>query len=191
MRRLADDTKGRYYEARTARGIERSLQAIESRLRCDLKADDYVGEIGEPPGEDGEDEDVDEEDFEDEGDVDGDGEDEGVYEPEEFETELDDDAHTADMNLTWRSRKAGFEVQRIDVVRRGRVVRRVGAAGIQRAYAASGSSAAVTGGRGRRFRSLHVRGLSEGGRLRVLVRRQQGRQGGRVFARVTQSRLRR
>jgi hypothetical protein len=45
MRRLARETRGRYYEARTPRGIERALQAIESRLRCDLEADDYVGEL--------------------------------------------------------------------------------------------------------------------------------------------------
>jgi hypothetical protein len=162
MRRLARDTRGRYYVSRTPRGIERALQAIESRLRCDIEADDAFEEI--EPGES----------------------------VELAETEIDEDAHTADVRLSWRDRRAGFEVARLEVVRGGNVVRRFGPSAIARAYGArTDSTAALTGGRGRTFRALHLRGVASGGRLRVVVRVQRGKRAGRVYGRVTQSRRRR
>jgi hypothetical protein len=98
---------------------------------------------------------------------------------------------SADVRLTWRDRRAGFEVSRIDVVRGGDVVRRIEGEAIQRAYATRSTEAALTAARGRTFRTLHVRGLRSGGRLRVIVRPQRGKRAGRVYARVTQSRRRR
>jgi hypothetical protein len=158
MRRLARETKGRYYEARTPRAIEKAMQAIESRLRCDIDADDFRGEI--EPGE-----------------------------PEELaDTELDDDAETADVRVTWPDREDGFEIEEIDVIRDGDVVRQLDDDDIEQAYRARSATAGATGARGRRFRSLHLRRVGRGGRLRVVVRVARGRGGGTVYARVTQSR---
>jgi hypothetical protein len=53
------------------------------------------------------------------------------------------------------------------------------------------ADAPVTASRGRTFRSLHVRGLKSGRRLRVVVRSDDRRSSGRIYARVTQSRMRR
>jgi FG-GAP repeat len=161
MRRLARETKGRYYESRSPRQIERALQDIESRLRCDLETDDFFAEP-----------------------------DQGETE-ELADTEIEDATHTADVRLTWRDRRAGFEVERIDVIRGGDVVRRIDDEEIAAAYRERDATAAVSGGRGRTFRAIHVRGLQAGGRLRVIVRPQAGKRTGRVYGRVTQSRRRR
>jgi hypothetical protein len=161
MQRLARETKGRYFEARTPRGIERALQAIESRLRCDLDAESAFAEL-----EGGEIEELD-------------------------DVVLEPGAHTADVKLTWRDRRAGFELERIDVIRGGDVVRRISGEAIQQAYAERSTTAALLGGRGRTFRALHLRGLRAGSRIRVLVRPQGGKRAGRVYGQVTQSRRRR
>src|SRR3712207_2259903 len=72
MKRVTRETKGRYYEAHSARQLERSLQAITPRIRCDLEADNYRENLD--PEE----------------------------ETEVAETELEEGVHTADVALTWR-----------------------------------------------------------------------------------------
>lgn len=161
MRRLARETKGRYYEARTPRGIERALQNIESRLRCDLDAESAFVEL-----------------------------DTGEIEELE-EVRLERGAHSADIKLTWRDRRAGFEIERIDVIRGGDVVRRIDDEDVLGSYGERDADAGVISARGRTFRAIHLRELRAGSTIRVLVRPQNGKRTGRVYGRVTQSRLRR
>jgi len=161
MRRLAQETKGRYYEARNPRAIEKALEAIESRLRCDVEADDYTAELDA-------------------------GETEQLA-----ETQLAPGTHTADVRVTWREADARVEVDRITVVRDGAVVRRIGAAAIRNAYRASGPNAGLIAKEGKGFRTLHLRGVTSGATLRVVVRGASGRRPGTVYGRITQSRRRR
>ena len=92
------------------------------------------------------------------------------------------------MRITWHEPETGFEVNEIDVIRDEEVATEIDAEGIESAYETSSSSARVTGERGRGFRTLHIRRLRAGGRLRVIVRAQRGRAGGTVFGRVTLNR---
>lgn len=161
MRRISRETKGRYYEARSARQLERALQAIQSRLRCDKTADDFqdelqVGEVAEIA-----------------------------------ETELDEGTYTADVTVSWRDDEDDYEIDHVDVIDDGNVVRRISAAAVRSSYSARGAGARVTGGRGRTFRALHIRGARGGTKLRVVIRAEGRRTSGRVYARVTQSRRRR
>ena len=161
MRRLARETKGRYYEAHTARAIEKALMAIESRLRCDFGADDACAELDAGQSVD------------------------------LTDTPLEPGLHSADVRVTWHDPDSGFEVEEIDVIRDDDVVTRIGPEDIQTAYGTSSSRARVSGRRGRGFRTLHIRRLHAGGRLRIIVRAQRGRRGGTVYGRVTLSRRQR
>ena len=162
MRRIVRETKGRFYVAKSARRLEKALQDIESRLRCDLEAGDYKEEL--EPGD----------------------------EEEVAETLLEEDVHTADVSVTWRDADDDFEIDRIDVLSEDGddVLRRIDAEDLARAYGRSSRTAAVTAGRGRTFRAVHLRGVRAGTRLRVVVRSANARTAGRVYARVTQSRRR-
>jgi len=158
MRRLARETDGHYYEAHTTRAIEKALQAIESRLRCDFGADDARAEL--EPGE----------------------------LVDLTETSLEAGVQSADVRITWHEPETGFEVEELDVIRGEQVVTQIGPEDIQSAYETSTSSARVSGERGQGFRTIHVRRLRAGGRLRVVVRAQRGHRGGTVYGRVTLSR---
>jgi hypothetical protein len=165
LRRLAVDTKGGLYRAENPREIERAFQRIESRLRGDLAAETDEDEIF-------------------------------TGEPEVLvEVEIEEDAETADVELTWRDPDDGFEIEEVDVIDdEGQIIREIDGDEIDESYTLSRSQtrrAGVVGGRGRTFRDLHIRKVRAGTRLRVKVRTQRGSDGGRVYGRITQSRLRR
>jgi hypothetical protein len=163
MKRVTRETKGRYYEARSPRQIERVLQAITSRIRCDIEADNYRENLD--PEE----------------------------ESEVAETELEDGVHSADIALTWREEDEDYEVDEIDILDEegDDVIREIDEEEIDDAYEESGDDERVLAERGKTFRSLHVRGLRAGRRLRVIARSDNKRSSGRVYARITQSRRRR
>jgi hypothetical protein len=104
------------------------------------------------------------------------------------DTPLEPGVQSADVRVTWHDPDSGFEVEEIDVIRDDDVVTRIGPEDIQTAYGTSSSRARVSGRRGRGFRTLHIRRLRAGGRLRIIVRAQRGRRGGMVYGRVTLSR---
>ena len=162
MRRVTRETKGRYYEARSARQLERALQLIQSRIRCDLEADNFRENL------------------------------EPEEEAEVADTELEEGVHTADVTLTWRDEDEDFEIDEIQVVDDdGDIVREIDEEELDEAYETASRAAPVTAARGRTFRSLHIRGLRAGRRLRVIARSDDAGSEGRVYARVTQSRRRR
>jgi hypothetical protein len=175
MRRITRETKGRYYEARTARELERALQAIQSRLRCDVEADNYQEELQAEEAE------------------------------EIAEIDLDEDTYSADIVLSWRDDDEDYEFEEIEVLDSdGDLVSELDEEDLEDAYeldeededdlearAAQAIPKRVTGGRGRTFRSLHIRRLRGNRQLRVIVRSDNRRSSGRVFARITQSRNRR
>ncbi len=166
LQRLATDTKGGLYRAENPREIERAFQKIESRLRCDVAAETGFDEIF--PGDD----------------------------PVELvEDEVDEDAETADVELTWRDPDDGYVIDEVDIVDDdGDVLREIDDEDIADTYDLSRSAARrapYVGGRGQTYRQLHIRKLRQGTRIRVKVRAQKGTKGGRVYARITQNRLRR
>ncbi|HEX8122855.1 MAG TPA: integrin alpha [Solirubrobacteraceae bacterium] len=162
MKRVARETKGRYFEARTPKEINRALQAIESRLRCDVEADNYQEELQA-------------------------GDDEEVAEVEVLEG-----VHSADITLTWIDEDEDFEIEEVVISGEdGEVVDVLDDEEIDDAYTERDPEARLSGGRGRTFRTLHLTGLTPGRTLRVVARSDDRRSSGRVFARVTQSRNRR
>ena len=163
MRRVARETKGRYDVARSPRQLERVFQAIQSRLRCDLEADNYRENLD--PEE----------------------------ESEVAETELEEGVHTADIVLTWREEDEDYEIEAIQILdEEGEdVIREIDEEELEEAYEESDPDQRVTAERGKTFRSLHVRGLRAGRRLRVIARSDDKGSSGRVYARITQSRRRR
>ncbi len=163
MKRVARETEGRYFEARSPREINRALQAIESRLRCDLEADNYQEELQ--------------------------AEDEEAV----AEALLEEEAHSADISLTWIDEDEDFEIDRIVILDEDgeEVVDVLDEEEIEEAYTETDEDARLRGGRGRTFRTLHLTGLQPNRRLRVIARSDNRRSSGRVFARVTQSRNRR
>jgi FG-GAP repeat protein len=163
MRRVTRETKGRYFEARTPREINRALQAIESRLRCDLEADNYQEELQAEEPE------------------------------KVAEALLEEEAHSADVTLNWIDEDEDFEIDRIVVLDEDgeQVEDVIDGDEIDDAYTEADPAAKLTGGRGRTFRTLHLTGLEPNRRLRVIARSDDPRSEGRVFARISQSRNRR
>ena len=163
MKRVVRETKGRYYEAYSARQLERALQAITSRIRCDLEADNYREHLD-------------------------------VEEVSEVaETELEEGVHTADIALTWRDEDEDYEIDEIQILDEegDDVIREYDEEELDEAYEEADEDSRVVAERGKTFRSLHVRGLRAGRRLRVIARSDDKRSSGRVYARITQSRRRR
>ena len=163
MKRVVRETKGRYYEARSARQLERKLQAIVSKIRCDLEADNFREHL------------------------------DAEEESEVAETELEEGVHTADIALTWRDEDEDYEIDEIQILDEEgeEVYSEIDEEDIEEAYESSSRTARVTAARGKTFRSLHVRGLRAGRRLRVIARSDDKSSSGRVYARITQSRRRR
>ena len=180
MRRITRETKGRYYEARTARELERALQAIQSRLRCDVEADNYQEELQPEEAE------------------------------ELDEVDLDEDTYSADITLSWRNPDEDYEFDEIEILDEDGedLTSEYDDEEIDDAYEyedegeeldeddeptarAAAVAPRLTGGRGRTFRTLHVRRLRGNRTLRVTIRSDNRRSSGRVFARITQSRSRR
>ncbi len=161
MQRVTRETKGRFFLARSPRQLERALQAIQSRIRCDEEADDFRANLDREA------------------------------EQAIAETDIESGVHTADVNVSWRDDDEDYEIERVDVIDDdGDLVRQIDDEEVRDAYAATSRSAPAVGGRGRTFRALHIRSVREGTRLRVVVRAE-GRSSGRVYARITQSRRRR
>lgn len=90
------------------------------------------------------------------------------------DAKVDPGTHTADVQVTWRDPGAGVQVTRIEIVKDGEVRRATGDRVVQ--------------GKGRRFRTFHLRNVTSGSRVRVVVK---ARRATSVYARVTQSRRRR
>jgi hypothetical protein len=161
MRRIARETKGRYFEARTPREIARALQAIESRLRCDVEADNYQEDLQVDDPE------------------------------EVAEALLEEDVHSADITINWLDEDEDFEIDEVVIEDAdGDVVDVLDEEEIEDAYTETDEDARLTGGRGRTFRTLHLTGLREGRSIRVVAKSDNRRSRGRVFARISQSRNR-
>jgi hypothetical protein len=164
MKRVTRETKGRYYEAKTARQLERALQAIQSRIRCDIEADLFQENLQN-----------------------------GDESEEVAETELEEDVKSADITVTWRDEEDDYEIDQVDILdsEEEELIRRYDDEDIEEAYEERDEDARLTAGRGRTFRALHLRELRAGRVLRVRLRADDRRTGGRVYVRVSQNRSRR
>jgi hypothetical protein len=184
MKLVAKRTKARYYQTETAVQLRRALEAIESRLRCDVEVDRFQEEL--QAGE----------------------------EDEVADVELDEDAYSADVTISWPDAAGRYEFEEVEVLDEDDdVVEELDAdeiedaledepyedegddeeAGDAAAAQARGPAARgvdLAAARGPRFRSLHITGLRPGGRLRVTVKAARRETRGRLVTRVTQSRRR-
>ncbi|HEX8102187.1 MAG TPA: integrin alpha [Solirubrobacteraceae bacterium] len=177
MKLVAKKTKARYYETRNPAELRRALEAIESRLRCDVEVDRFQDEL-----QAGEEEEV-------------------------ADVEIDDDAYSADVTVSWPDGAGKYDFEEVDVLDEdGDVVEELDDEDIEDAedeepYAdqeddvegASASAARRVGlaaAHGNHFRSLHITGLEPGGRLKVTVKAARRKTRGRIVTRVTQSRRR-
>jgi hypothetical protein len=184
LQRIADETKGRYFPAATGATLPPILDAIDSRLNCDLSLDHYV----EPAITDDE--------------------------QQTEETDLDEDAYSADLSVSWDDPNDGFEIDEIDLLDDSgssgeaagaqsaatRVVARVSGRRIKQAFVTQGKGVnrhvihagklTLTGVRGRSYLALRVRGVHGAQKLRVKVRARKVRGTARLSTHVTQSRRR-
>ena len=177
MRVVAKKTGARYYQTSGPEDLRRALEAIESRLRCDVEVDRFQDELQA-------------------------GDEELVA-----DVELEDDAYSADVSVTWPDGSGRYEFEEIDILDEdGEVVDELDDEEIEDAadeepYDTEDDAAddgagddeegvAVASASGRRFRSVHVTGLPPGGRLKVKIKAARRKTSGRVVTRVTQSRRR-
>jgi hypothetical protein len=172
LERIAKETEGRYFPAANEATLAPILDAIDSRLNCDLSLDHYV----EPAI------------IEDE--------------LSTSDTELDDDAYSSDVSVNWDDAADDFAVEAIEVYDdEDDVVARVPARRIERALVRQGKGVkrrvvhagplTLTGVRGKAYIALRVRGLHGANRIRVKVRAKHVRDRARVSTHVAQSRRRR
>jgi hypothetical protein len=183
LQRIASETGGRYFPAATGATLPPILDAIDSRLNCDLSLDHYV----EPTIVDDE--------------------------IQTEETALDEDTYSADVSVSWDDPSDGFEIDEIDLIddtsggdeaarsATMRVVARVSGRRIKRALVRPGKGVkrrvvhagklTLIGARGNSYLALRVRGVHGGQRLRVKIRARKVRGKARLSTHVTQSRRRR
>ena len=169
LQRIAEETGGRYFANVNRRNLQRAINAIDSRLNCDIDLD------------------FDEEPFVEEGEV------------EEDDVPLDEDCNSADIVVSWGDDDDEFELTELSLRRGKRTIARIGRRGIRRALArgsadssVAGASATprklrVTGRRGRTFITLRATGLGRG-RLHYKIRANKLSGRGRVGTQISQSR---
>ena len=181
LQRIASETKGRYFPAATGATLPPILDAIDSRLNCDLSLDYYV----EPEITDDE--------------------------IQTEETALEEDAYSADVSVSWDDPNDGFEIDEIDLIddssdgqaarsAQARVVARVTGRRIKLALVGQGKGVkrrtvhagrlTLTGARGKAYLALRVNGVHGGQKLRVKIRARKVRGTARLSTHVTQSRRR-
>ena len=179
MKLVAKRTGARYYQTETPAQLRRALEAVESRLRCDVEVDRFQDELQAGEAE------------------------------EVADVELDDDAYSADVTISWLDAAGRYEFDELDVLDEdGDTVDELDDVDIEdaedeepyadedegddgfTASAAAKPRVGLAAAHGNHFRSLHVTGLSPGWRLRVTVKAARRKTRGRVVTRVTQSRRR-
>ena len=169
---LSDETKGRYFPAASGETLPPILDAIDSRLNCDLSLDHYV----EPAIADDE--------------------------QQTEETDLDDDTYSADVSVSWDDVNDGFEIDEVELLDDDDdVVARVAGNRIKLAMVGQGKGVkrrvvhagrmTLTGARGRAYMALRIRGVHGASKLRVKVRARKVRGKARLSTHVSQSRRRR
>jgi hypothetical protein len=167
LRRIADESKGKYFPNVTSEKLQPVFNAIDSKLNCDVGLDAFVDSLS----------------------------DQDTTEPNDVV--LDDDTYSADLNVSWDDPHDLVTPGEIEVLDdRGTVIQRISAR-MQRLALLKRGKARLTFGsiklRGRRgptFYSLRING-ARGAALRVLTSTHQVRGTARIHTQVTQSRRRR
>jgi hypothetical protein len=187
LQRIASETSGRYFPNTQDETLGPVLDAIDSRLNCDLSLDHYV----EPTIQDDE--------------------------TTTSDTNLDQDAYSADVDVSWDDPSDGFEIDEVDVVddntgddgsaeaarahSSAKKVVKISARRIKRALVQQGKGIkrgpvhvgglTISGARGTGYLALRVRGLHGANKIRVKVRARKVRGNARLSTHVSQSRRRR
>lgn len=167
LRKIARETDAKYFPRVKDDTVQAVVNAIDSILNCDVDMDQFIDQLTK-----------------------------GDDEADPNEVDLDDDAHSADVNLSWDDPEADVQAEDIEVVGDdGTVVASFDDAELRAAVAGTASPAKgnvkVTGTRGASFLSLRVSGLGGAAKLRVKVAGDSLRQGTKVRTQVAQSRRRR
>ncbi len=167
LRRIAGETKARYFPNVTAQNMEAVINRIDSRLNCDVELDSDVDTLTgeEPVGEQ--------------------------------DAELDPDAHAYDIDVMWGDDDDTVVPEKVELMGAGgRAVARLGSRRLRRVLSRPGTtfrfgSLRIRGSRRATFFSVRLSG-ARGRRLRVSYRmtKFEGR-GARVTSQVSQSRRRR
>jgi hypothetical protein len=174
LARIASETGGKYYPDTDADELQRVLNAIDSRLNCDIDVDNF------------------------ETTVDPESEQDAV---QEYDTEISDDTESADVIVGWDDEDDTFEIDEVDVIGDdGEAMAKIGAKTLRRAVRRGRTGgAAIKGGvrinarAGDVYRSLRINGVAGAARLAVKVRaaRLRGRDKPRLTTIVNESRRRR
>ena len=163
LARIAKETKGRYFPRVTAEKLQAVINAIDSRLNCDIGLDAFVDNLT----------------------------DEGSTLPNDVT--LEDGAESADLNVSWDDAADVMSPGDLDVLDEdGDRVARLSAHVQRRALQAQGRTITagtlkVRGSRGKTFYALRVNGI-RGARLRTRVRAIKVRGRARIHTQVGQSR---
>lgn len=167
LRRIADETKGKYFPNVTSEKLQPVFNAIDSKLNCDVGLDAFVDSLS----------------------------DQDTTEPNDVV--LNDDTHSADLNVSWDDPQDLVTPGDVEVLDdRGAVVQRISAR-MQRLALLKRGKARLTSGsielrgrRGRTFYTMRING-TRGATLRVRTSTREVRGTARVHTQVTQSRRRR
>jgi hypothetical protein len=170
LARIASETGGIYYPDTDAYELQRVLNAIDSRLNCDIDVDNFMTTVDPESERDDE---------------------------QEFESDLDEDTESADVIVGWDDEDDTFEIDEVEVLDDDEdVVARIGAKTLRRAVrrgrtggAAVKGNLRITARSGDVYRSLRINGVG-GGSLRVHVTptRLRGRDKPKLSASVNESR---
>jgi hypothetical protein len=167
LRRIAGETKGKYFPNVTSEKLQPVFNAIDSKLNCDVGLDAFVDSLS----------------------------DQDMTEPNDVA--LNDDTYSADLDVSWDDPDDLVTPGDIEVLDdRGAVVQRISAR-MQRLALLERGKARLTfgsiklrGRRGRTFYTLRING-TRGATLRVRTSTREVRGSARVHTQVTQSRRRR
>jgi hypothetical protein len=170
LARIASETGGKYYPDTDDYELQRVLNAIDSRLNCDVDVDDFETTVDPDSEADAE---------------------------QDFEADLAEDTESADVIVGWDDDSDTFEIDEVDVVDDGGdVTAKIGAKTLRRALrrGLTGGSAVkgnlrIRARAGDVYRSLRINGVGNGSlRLKVRATRLRGRDKPRLTASVIESR---
>jgi hypothetical protein len=166
LQRIADDTKGEYFPGVTDRNVQTVMGRIDSHLNCDIGLENFPFTF-----DDSED-------------------------TEDTETDIEDDAFSSDVTVSWDDPEDDIDIDEIVLERRGnrKVTTRVGRKKIKKALHSRSSVTSgpltISGRNGFTFETLRVAGVHGAGKLKVKVGATKVRGKSRVTTQITQSRRR-
>ena len=166
LARIASETKGSYFPNVKSGTLQVVMNAIDSRLNCDIGLASFVDNLTDP-------DDV----------------------PEPNEVDLDDGTNSVDINVSWEDTDDDILPDGLELLdENDRVLAKIGRKNLVRAIKYSkprtGGQLSVRGERGDTFFALRVNGVKGGKKVRIKVKPRKVRGKARVHTQISQSRRR-